>query len=206
MTQLVGTPVSTRRMPRRPPSRRSVLGIVGVALTVPMSWWLGAVHPGMHLTGVGDTLVCRGRLSADERDVVMGGLTFNPPRDAEILSVSLVDPVNTTLAGATVAPVSAPRGDGDDAWTAIPGGGEVWPMTPADRAQYTVDWSQERDLVGAHLSSGVEEAAILHIRVTDPSEDASYRAWRVEYRMDGTRWVSTFTNAFTMPAAVGPCS
>jgi hypothetical protein len=50
----------------------------------------------------------------------------------------------------------------------------------------------------------VEEAPVLHLHVVDPTRDASFDAWQVEYRMWGVRWVSTFTHALRSTAA--PCA
>ncbi len=153
----------------------------------------------MDLSGTEDITLCAGRMTPDERDVVIGNLTFVPPHDVQLLSIRLIDPVNVTLADAHLAPTVAQPGGGGT----VPGLTLGWPLTAADRAGYTLDWSAERDLVGAQLRAGVEEAPILHLQVLDPGQDASFRAWQVEYRMTGTRWVSTFTHAFQMPGTVG---
>jgi hypothetical protein len=79
-----------------------------------------------------------------------------------------------------------------------------WPLAATERSSLTLDWSTERDLAGARLAAGVEEAPFLHLRVADPARDASFRAWRIQYVMDGDRKVSTFTGAFRMSGTVDP--
>lgn len=176
---------------------------LGLGLLAVASWWFGTVHPGTHLSSASGVVLCLGRASVDEQDIVVGQLEFRAPDDVEVLSVALVDPVNLTLADARV--VSADRvGDPTDPILAF-GVARGWPLTEGQRAEYALDWSTERDLVGAHLAAGVTEAPILHLDVTDPSLDASYQAWQVVYRMNGTRWASTFTHALRVPGAVGPC-
>ena len=197
----VGDPGAAAHRRRRLPPR-----ILASALTVVLAgttaWWFGTPHPAMHLSGTGNLTSCAGRPTDAERDLVTGNVTFIAPRDAQLLSVTLLDPVNVTIADAVIAPTrSVPGGGGT-----IPGLVTGWPLTQADRAGYTIDWSGERDLADARLTAGVEEAPILHLRVVDPSQEASFRAWQVEYRMSGTRWVSTFTHAVSMPGAVGPCT
>lgn len=118
-------------------------------------------------------------------------------------AVTLVDAVNVTLADARIAAVAPPPGGGR---VVVPGVGLGWPVPAADRASYTLDWATEGDLQGALLGAGSEEAPILHLRVDDPTRDASFEAWRVVYEIDGDRRVSTFTHAFRMAATVGPCS
>lgn len=191
--------------PRRswPPRARVVvptgLVVLGLVLVAGGVAWRAAPHPAMDLSGTGDIAICAARPTAAEQDVVTGNLTFRPPRDVELVAVRLVEPVNVTLADAEVAATVLQAGGGGS----VPGLAFGWPLTPADRATYTLDWSTERDLAGATLRAGVEEAPILHLRITDPTRDASFSAWQVEYRMDGTRRVSTFTHSFRMSGTVG---
>ena len=152
----------------------------------------------MDLSSTGDIALCGARTTTGERDVVIGNVTFTPPREVDVLSVQLVDAANITLADAKLAPTVPQNGGGGN----IPGLAAGWPLTAADRATYTLDFSAERDLAGAHLAADVEEAPILHLRVGDPSQDASFRSWRVVYRMNGRRWISTFTHAFRMPGGL----
>jgi len=129
-------------------------------------------------------------------------VTFTPPSGVDLLSVQLVDPVNIALVDAKIAPTVPRRGGGGT----IPGLALGWPLTAEDRATFTLDVAAERDLVGAHLTSGVAEAPILHLQVGDPTRDASFRVGRVVYRMDGRRWVSTFTHAFRVPGGITSAS
>ncbi|MCV2395974.1 hypothetical protein OEB99_16790 [Actinotalea sp. M2MS4P-6] len=200
-------PVTTaERVPEGPvraarPRRRAHPFLLGAAavLVAFVVWWFATPHPAMFLSGTGDIGLCATRITADDRDFVTGNVTFTAPRDVQVLSVRLVDPVNVTLADARIAP-TVPQPDGGGV---IPGLSRGWPLTVSDRADLTLDWSSERDLDGAHLTAGVTEAPILHVQVVDPSQDASFRAWEVEYRMAGTRWVSRFTHAFAISGTVG---
>jgi len=190
-------PLRTRRAGRAVAAASVATALAGAGL-----WWFGTVHPAMDLSGTGLVEWCAGRDTATERDLVTGNVTFLPPHDVELLSILLLDPVNVTIADAEIAPTVAQPGGGGN----TPGLSKGWPLTDADRAGYTLDWSAERDFVGARLTAMVEEAPILHLQVEDPTRDASFRAWRVVYRMNGIRWVSTFTHSFRMSGTVGPCS
>lgn len=183
---------------------RRLLAAAAVAVLAGGAFWWFSPHPAMDLSGTDNTLVCATRTTAGERDVVLGNVAFAPPRGVDLLSVQLVDPVNITLVDAKIAPTVPQRGGGGT----IPGLALGWPLTAEDRASFTLDFAAERDLVGAHLTGEVAEAPILHLQVGDPSRDASFRSWRVVYRMDGRRWVSTFTHAFRMPGGVtsAPCT
>ena len=186
-------PVPRRRTGRTTKATAAMVVMALAALGA--TWWFGTVHPGMHLSDSGVTETCVVREAPSDRDFAIGGVTFLPSDDVELLSVELVDPVNVRLVDADVVPTVAQPGGG----TLIQHVGR-WPLTPGERDALTVDWSRERALTGAQLDGGVEEMPLLHVSVVDPSRDASFEAWRVVYRMFGTRWESTFTQAFRTPA------
>jgi hypothetical protein len=190
-------PASSPR-PQALPDRRVTVAVAVLASLAAFGTWWNVPRPAMDLSGSGDIMLCAGRLTATEQDLVMGNVTFRPPREVQVDSVRLLDAVNVSLADAEVAATVAQPGGGGT----TPGLSRGWPLTAADRAEYTLDWSTERPLAGAELRAGVEEAPILHLHVVDPTQDASFRAWQVGYRMDGRRWVSTFTHAFRMPGTV----
>lgn len=195
---LHGPPATSPRPPARP-IRRVTVAVAVLASVAAFGIWWNVPRPAMDLSGSGDIMLCAARLTATEQDLVIGNVTFRPPRDVQVDSVRLLDPVNVSLADAEVAAtVAQPGGE-----STIPGLTTGWPLTAADEAEYTLDWSTERPLAGTELRAGVEEAPILHLHVVDPTQDASFRAWQVAYRMDGRRWVSTFTHAFRMPGTVG---
>jgi len=174
-----------------------VLTVVLVGLGAVATWWFTAAHPGTHLARAGDVTMCAD--SANGTELVMGGLEFSPPADATVLAVRLVDPQNVELADARVVPLVSDEGSGSLIFGLTAG----WPVE--DAAEYTVDWTADRDLVGAHLRPGVAEAPYLHLRVLDPDQPASFGSWQVEYRLRATTWVSRFTIGFTRPAGPAGC-
>ena len=188
---------------RRRRGLRGSLLVAGAFVVCFAVWWFASVHPGQHLGGSAVTMACFLDGDVDGADVVRGGLRFVAPTAVEVLAVRLVAAENIEIADARVAPQAkaAPGTDAAGLGTAV-----GWPV--ADREQYAMDWSRDRPLVGAHLAAGVEELPYLHLRVLDRSLEASYTAWQVEYRMRGTRWVSTFTTGTTVAAAgssADPC-
>ncbi|HEY3438188.1 MAG TPA: hypothetical protein VGK35_10925 [Actinotalea sp.] len=186
------------RRHRRVSSRAVAAGVVVLAGTA--AWWFGTAHRGTDLSEPGGGTTCAGGQKPNDRDLVTGGITFTAPRDLELLSIRLVDPVNITLADALIVPVVAKPGGG----ATVHGVTRGWPLTDADRATLTLDWAAERGLAGADLRAGVEEAPILHLQVIDSTKDASIGAWQVEYRMWGVRWSSRFDQALRSTAA--PCT
>lgn len=183
-------------------SRRSVV-VAGVAalLAATATWWFTAAHPAMYLTGgeVGGT-ACFDPVATAGTELIRGGITFEPPADATILAVRLVEPENIELADARVAPLTSGTSRGQ---TGI-GTATGWPLE--DREQYALDWAADRDLVGAHLRRGVTEVPYLHLRVVDPLQPVSLDGWQIEYRMRATKWVSTLGTAVKMPVAPATCS
>lgn len=179
--------------------RRVTIVVAVLASLAAFGIWWSVPRPAMDLGGSDELVLCAARHTATEQDLVMGNVTFRPTQDVQVDSVRLLDPVNVSLADAEVAATVAQPGGGG----AIPGLTTGWPLSAAEEAEYTLDWSTGRPLAGAELRAGVEEAPILHLHVVDPTQDASFRAWQVGYRMDGRRWVSTFTHAFRMSGTVG---
>jgi hypothetical protein len=181
--------------------RRQVAAGVAALLVATAAWWFTAAHPGMYLTGgdVGGT-ACFDPVETAGTELIRGGITFDPPADATVLAVRLVDPENVELADARVAPLTAGASDGQ----AIIGTATGWPLEDAEL--YAMDLGADRELVGAHLRSGVAEVPYLHLHVVDPHQPVSLEGWQVEYRMRATKWVSVLNLAVTMPVAPATCS
>lgn len=176
-----------------------VAGIVLVSLGGVAAWWFSAVHPGNQLAGIVGGTMCFAPVATSEGELVRGGIDLDVPSATTILAVRLVDPQNLELAHARVVPVVAD----DDGGVNVLGATTGWPI--ADPAQYTVDWTGDRDLVGAHLRPGIAEAPYVHLHVIDPSKPASTEGWEVEYRMYATKWVSTLHLAVRLPTADQTC-
>jgi hypothetical protein len=182
-------------------TRRNVVVALLAAAGITAAWWFTATHPGMYLTGgeVGGT-ACFDPVATAGTELIRGGITFDPPADATVLAVRLVEPENIELADARVAPLTT-GAPGDQ--TTI-GTATGWPLE--ERERYAMDWTADRELVGAHLRGGVTEVPYLHLHVVDPLQPVSLEGWQVEYRMRATKWVSTLGTAVKMPVEPATCN
>ena len=181
----------------RGPRRWLVALVLGVALVGTATWWFTTVHPGA-LAQTNGLTVCADYAANGATDFTMTGVDLDPPAGATVLAVRLVEPQNVEVADARVVPISPDRTGGTNL-----AGFVEWPLS--DPGQYTVDWSADRDLVGARLSPGTTETPYLHLHIVDPTQPASFEAWQIEYRMRATRWVSTLTTGLRQPVAPTTC-
>lgn len=176
-------------------------GALAAAFVVGGTWWVTAVHPGGHLSPPedGTVTVCATRAGGPADGDVAFGAVLEPTSDVELTGLTLVGATNVVV-DATVVPVVH---GSDGGYTTV--GAMHWPLSSADRAGLTLEWSSERDLAGAHLTAGVTEDVVLRVHADDAAAQASWSAIRVTYRTAGAHWAQTFHQGLIIPAGTATC-
>lgn len=189
-------------------SRRVVAGaLAGVVLASAFAWrGLWGVENPTELSGhvlVGSRPIDRGGScsvgTVDAEREVDGG-TVVPARTIEVTGVRLVDPRNVELVDAVVLPRLQSN---DQPVVAAP--------PPAWRSTYPAvprwDWSQAVGTNGGRVNALSEREVLLHVRVADPSREASFSDIEVSYTTGGRqssellgRYWLTVANGLECPA------
>jgi hypothetical protein len=114
-----------------------------------------------------------------DRDFVDAGTAYRPRADVTIRAATLVAAQNVWLANAVVVP--NPK---------VPIGAYLrgWPLPSRVLHRDFPRWAERRPLVGATLRAGTSYAVLLHVRALGRRTEGGYRAVRLRYDADGTRY------------------